>query len=326
MDDPLDYFDFKFYILDSKPTHKINETKEKVGGSIYIFSYDNIERLKIDSNVILKVYERTKTYIRHPKHIKINKSQSHLIITCTKSGHVLIIELETKYVVYVLSFGEPISLAYPTNDDKFILVINNKNKIMHRIITNYRESKFKYDRNYILNIDMDERIIPSHILSYHQNIDEEYNENKNIMSINFKENESNNSNEILTKILTIDTQRNRERQHSGKTKIIQVEKIGDYFWMIRNNSNFIFIIDDKGEVMNKINFKQMVPKKMISFYPCVYVLISSNGSDNGIMILESKNKGKSAKMGKIWQSDELKHRIERPHFEDFVFWICSKDE
>lgn len=156
-DDDDNEIQYEIWALDREPSYTDNEGKEG-GGFIHIFRRDGIEQIPIEELLLEYIKENTgqysKTEGRIPfgaSHIRINKNSTHAIITFTESGFILVIDVDTKCVVYYLYAGERIGIALPSPDNKYILFSCLDTKTIKRIDCNYQKDEYSLS-NKIINM------------------------------------------------------------------------------------------------------------------------------------------------------------------------------
>jgi len=93
-----------------------------------------------------------------PHMLMFNSTSSHAVLAFVASGHVVILDAETRAPVACLrasvgfNGGRQAHAATPAPDDSYILVANQNGKLLERITTNYATNQFSFDAAATLNL------------------------------------------------------------------------------------------------------------------------------------------------------------------------------
>jgi DNA-binding beta-propeller fold protein YncE len=80
-----------------------------------------------------------------PHMIMFNSTGTHAVLSFVASGHVLFIDTRTRQPVGVFDFDPQAHAAYPSPDDRYVIVANQNGKMLHRIFTDYETNTFTLD-------------------------------------------------------------------------------------------------------------------------------------------------------------------------------------
>lgn len=87
-----------------------------------------------------------------PHLVLFNSTHSHAIIANVASGHVYVMRAADQRIVTSIKVGVQAHAAYPTPDDKWIIVANQNGKRLARISSDYTNDWYEYDTNHDLNL------------------------------------------------------------------------------------------------------------------------------------------------------------------------------
>lgn len=87
-----------------------------------------------------------------PHLVLFNSTHSHAIIANVASGHVYVMRAADRRIVTSIKVGVQAHAAYPTPDDKWIIVANQNGKRLARISSDYVNDWYEYDTNHDLNL------------------------------------------------------------------------------------------------------------------------------------------------------------------------------
>jgi hypothetical protein len=98
-----------------------------------------------------------------PHFIAFNASQSHAIISYVASGHVVVLEAQTRQPVYAVDVGKQAHVAIPSPDETYILVADQSGKKLHRINTDFTANPptFTLDTSAMLDLVSNPTTAPS---------------------------------------------------------------------------------------------------------------------------------------------------------------------
>jgi DNA-binding beta-propeller fold protein YncE len=96
--------------------------------------------------------EQTGTAPQRPHMILFNAANSHAIISFVASGHVLFMDAVGRKPVACLDAGAQAHAAVPSSDQRHVVVANQNGKLLQRISTDYRASRFTLDEAATLNL------------------------------------------------------------------------------------------------------------------------------------------------------------------------------
>ncbi len=124
------------------------------GGFLYIYDAETLVGnpsdakpsaiLDLSTDVNALCQETTQKTVRRPHMVFFTKDQTHAVISFL-TGHVLIMDSNSKKAVACLSVGKNVHAAWPTPDQKMILAANMAEKTLVRIWTDYSAQTFAYD-------------------------------------------------------------------------------------------------------------------------------------------------------------------------------------
>jgi hypothetical protein len=101
--------------------------------------------------------DATQKAIRRPHMMFFTRDQSHVILSFL-SGHMLIMDSDTRKTDACMSMGKNLHAAWPTPDQKMILAANIAEKKFIRVWTDYKTHKFTFDpEKDVLNLGALER-------------------------------------------------------------------------------------------------------------------------------------------------------------------------
>ena len=129
------------------------------GGTLYIYEGKDLEQGKYVAGVEPEkidlagaaaqlCYAKTLAYPVRPHMIAMNPSQSHAIISFVASGHVLIMDAQTRQPVECIRTtagaggARQVHFAIPSPDETYIAVANQNGKLFERIDTDYATNTF----------------------------------------------------------------------------------------------------------------------------------------------------------------------------------------
>ena len=151
------------WILDQSNTYDSdgNATLDS-GGTLYIFegshlvgkaaSKANAEVISLGGALAEWVRTQTGTVPVRPHYITFNASHTHAIISFVATGHVLIVEAESRLPVFVVDVGSQAHAALPAPNESYILVANQNGKLLQRIETDYATDTFALNPAAELNL------------------------------------------------------------------------------------------------------------------------------------------------------------------------------
>ena len=80
-----------------------------------------------------------------PHMLMFNATGSHAILAHVASGHVLFMDTATRLPVGVVDLDPQAHAAFPSPDDRYLIVANQNGKLLHRIFTDYATNTFTLD-------------------------------------------------------------------------------------------------------------------------------------------------------------------------------------
>lgn len=95
--------------------------------------------------------------------IAFNTSQSHAVISFVGSGHVVILEAQTRQPVFAVDVGKQAHVAIPSPDETYIIVADQSGKRLHRINTDFTANPptFTLDTTAMLDLVSNPTTAPS---------------------------------------------------------------------------------------------------------------------------------------------------------------------
>lgn len=124
------------------------------GGTLYIYdgktlAGSNPERAAAEAEVIdlggaVQAFclAQTGSVPRRPHMILFNRGRSHAILSYVATGHVLFLDAVSRSPVACIDVGVGAHAAYPSPDERFVVVANLAGKQLHRIATDYAAGTF----------------------------------------------------------------------------------------------------------------------------------------------------------------------------------------
>jgi len=138
------------------------------GGAIYIYQGDTLMGESASSAVPAKIdlsgattalcAEKTGANPVRPHMIFFNSSGTHAVLSFVASGHVVFFDAETRNPLDCLRMSpgaggaRQAHAAFPTPDDRTVLVANQNGKLFERIRTNYATNVFVHETAATLNL------------------------------------------------------------------------------------------------------------------------------------------------------------------------------
>ncbi len=131
-----------------------SDTAQKRGGSLHIYDGAALEAdpsgarptMTIDLAGEINQYcqDRTNKGVRRPHMIFFTKDRSHAVISFL-TGQVLIMDAASKKPKGCVLVGKNVHAAWPTPDQKMLVVANIKEKQFARVWTDYNAGRFSFD-------------------------------------------------------------------------------------------------------------------------------------------------------------------------------------
>ncbi|MFY9269665.1 MAG: hypothetical protein WAO55_07955 [Candidatus Manganitrophaceae bacterium] len=139
------------------------------GGTLYIYKGKALERGRHAAEAVPEVidladaaaqlcFEKTQANPVRPHMIAMNASQSHAVISFVASGHVLILDAQTRKPIECIrtSVGaggaRQVHFAIPSPDETYIAVANQNGKLFERIDTAYATNTFVLNPAAMINL------------------------------------------------------------------------------------------------------------------------------------------------------------------------------
>lgn len=136
-----------------------NSPGKSFGGTLYVYQGKDLERghqaaaavpekIDLSGEAAALCFAKTGANPVRPHMLAMNAGQSHAILSFVASGHVLILDAETRTPIDCLrtSVGaggaRQVHFAIPSPDEKYIAVANQNGKLFERIDTNYATNSF----------------------------------------------------------------------------------------------------------------------------------------------------------------------------------------
>jgi hypothetical protein len=146
-----------------------NSSGKTFGGTLYIYDGKDLERGHLAAEAVPEkinlgvgaaalCFDKTSAHPVRPHMIAMNASQSHAIISFVASGHVLIMEAQTRTPVDCIrtSVGaggaRQVHFAIPSPDESYIAVANQNGKLFERIDTHYATNAFVLNPQALINL------------------------------------------------------------------------------------------------------------------------------------------------------------------------------
>jgi YVTN family beta-propeller protein len=144
-----------------------NSTGLTYGGTLYIYDGKALERhapkavperIDLSAGSAALCFTKTGANPVRPHMIAMNASQTHAIISFVASGHVLIMDAETRTPIECIrtSVGaggaRQVHFAIPSPDESYIAVANQNGKLFERIDTDYATNTFTLNGAAVINL------------------------------------------------------------------------------------------------------------------------------------------------------------------------------
>ena len=146
-----------------------NSPGKTFGGTLYIYDGKDLERGRRAAEAVPEVIDlslgasalcvaRTGVNPVRPHMIAVNASQTHAVISFVATGHVLIMNAQTRAPVECIrtSVGaggaRQVHFAIPSPDESYIAVANQNGKLFERIDTDYATNSFALNAGATINL------------------------------------------------------------------------------------------------------------------------------------------------------------------------------
>lgn len=155
----LAHSDHEVWVVDQ------SDTREDGGGTLYIYDGAAIaggggqqpaepkpEVFDLGGEVRDFCLEKTGSAPRRPHMIMFNAANTHAILAFVATGHVVFIDAATRKPVAAFDVGVQAHAAFPSPDQKYVVVANQNGKLLQRIATDYTTNTFSLDEAATLNL------------------------------------------------------------------------------------------------------------------------------------------------------------------------------
>ena len=153
--------DYEIWAIDQS-----NSPGKTFGGTLYIYDGKRLERgaealvdrIDLGEAAAQLCFAKTAANPVRPHMIAMNASQSHAIISFVASGHVLIMNAQTREPIDCIrtSIGaggaRQVHFAIPSPDETYIAVANQNGKLFERIDTDYATNTFTLNSDAMINL------------------------------------------------------------------------------------------------------------------------------------------------------------------------------
>ena len=153
--------DYEIWAIDQS-----NSPGKTFGGTLYIYDGKRLERgaealvdrIDLGEAAAQLCFAKTGVNPVRPHMIAMNASQSHAIISFVATGHVLIMNAETREPIDCIrtSIGaggaRQVHFAIPSPDETYIAVANQNGKLFERIDTDYATNTFTLNSAAMINL------------------------------------------------------------------------------------------------------------------------------------------------------------------------------
>jgi hypothetical protein len=85
---------------------------------------------------------RTGSVPRRPHMLQFNRGRTYAVLAYVASGHVLFLDAKTRAPVECIDVGVGAHAAYPSHDERYVVVANLAGKLLHRIATDFATGTF----------------------------------------------------------------------------------------------------------------------------------------------------------------------------------------
>ena len=149
---------YEIWMLDQSNTYaSVPDGPLDCGGTLYILKERNVKQGKMDKIVFGEelmewIYEETGYYAVRPHYVVMNNTMTHAIISFVVSGHLLILDANTRKAVAVMKPGISLHVALPAPDDSYLLLSDTNGKKVWRVNSNFRTNTFILDEGATLDL------------------------------------------------------------------------------------------------------------------------------------------------------------------------------
>lgn len=146
---------FEVWVIDQGDSHP------EGGGLLHIFDGDALvgdassarpETVDLGGSALELCKNQTGSAPRRPHMVMFNRAQSHAIVAFVASGHVLFLEAPSRAPAACIDVGAQAHAAFPSPDEKYVVVANQNGKLLQRIATDYARGAFALDANATLDL------------------------------------------------------------------------------------------------------------------------------------------------------------------------------
>jgi DNA-binding beta-propeller fold protein YncE len=137
--------DFEVWLIDQA------DTTADGGGTLYIYDGTTLatagatsrpEVIDLGGAARSLCLEQTGSAPRRPHMVLMNPSYSHAVLAWVATGHVLFMDAASRTPVACIDVGEQAHAAFPTPDERHVIVANQNGKLLQRIRTEYASNTF----------------------------------------------------------------------------------------------------------------------------------------------------------------------------------------
>jgi DNA-binding beta-propeller fold protein YncE len=116
---------------------------KKLGGRSPEQAADEAETIDLGGAAQALCIDQTGSSPRRPHMLQFNVARTHAVLAYVASGHVLFIDARTRTPVKCIDVGVGAHAAYPSRDQRSVIVANLAGKQLHRIRTDYDTGTFE---------------------------------------------------------------------------------------------------------------------------------------------------------------------------------------
>lgn len=138
------------------------DTGPESGGTLYIYEGSALawaatipprpEVIDLAGEAASLCEEQTGTAARRPHMLLFNADQTYAVLSYVATGHVLFIHAPSRTPVACIDVGMQAHAAFPTADQRFVIVANQNGKLLQRITTDYANGSFVLDDAATINL------------------------------------------------------------------------------------------------------------------------------------------------------------------------------
>jgi YVTN family beta-propeller protein len=147
---------FEVWVIDQ------SDTTAEGGGTLYVYDDDSLtggdpaaaaaEAIDLGDAAETLCLEQTGSVPKRPHMFAFNAANTHAVLAYVATGHVLFMDAATRAPLACLDVGEQAHAAFPSPDERYVVVANQNGKLLQRISTDYATNTFTLDDAATLNL------------------------------------------------------------------------------------------------------------------------------------------------------------------------------